>query len=89
MGKFQIGDRVRIVDVPNNHCVAGWHPSMDKYCGKEAVITGKCSYYKLDIDNGEWYWSSDIIRKVMPELPDLDPVPPDALQILFGCGGEG
>lgn len=85
MGKFQVGDRVRIIDVPNKYCAAGWNPAMDKYCGKEAVITSKYSHYKLDIDNGEWYWSSDIIRKVtMPELPDLDPVPPEALQILFG-----
>lgn len=89
MGEFQVGDRVRIVDEPNEYCQAGWAHEMDQYCGKEATVTRANKWCMLDIDGGCWSWSPDIITKVSPELPDLDPIPPDALQILFGCGGEG
>lgn len=82
--EFQVGDRVRIVDEPNECCQAGWADDMDNYCGKEAIITGGNRWYELDIDGGRWSWSSDIITKAAPELPDLDPVPSELLQILLG-----
>lgn len=84
MGEFQVGDRVRIVDEPNEYCQAGWTDDMDQYCGKEATVTSASRWCTLDIDRGRWSWSPDIITKVPPELPDLDAVPPETFQILFG-----
>ncbi len=83
---FQIGDHVRIVDKPLQFCDAGWMISMGQYCGMEATITGKSRYYRLDIDNGEWWWSEDCFAGgVKPQvLPDLDPVSVEELSSLFG-----
>ena len=66
-----IGAKVRIVDEPIYDCEAGWADEMDRYCGSEATIVGvghgHC--YRLDIDDEEWSWSSDIITLIPQDIP--------------------
>lgn len=67
---FNIGDKVKIKSLKTVREVkekgydfpAHFNHTMERYCGKEAVIKatgsntwGKCYY--LDIDNGVWQWS--------------------------------
>ena len=49
---FQIGDRVRVVDMPFRECPFNWVKPMDKLCGKEFEISNvgwsrerSCYYY--------------------------------------------
>lgn len=92
MPVFDVGDYVRIVDEPDWNCDVGWDEGMTQYCGQTARVAsvGRRTV-RLDIDNRRFVWNAQIIQLIKPpcELPDLDPVPPEALQILFGCGGEG
>lgn len=72
---FYVGARVRIVDEPLYGCSAGWADEMSQYCGKEAtIVSGGFGYwYRLDIDNGQWSWSADIVTLAAPmDLPDLE-----------------
>lgn len=66
-----IGAKVHIVDEPIYGCEAGWADEMDQYCGSEATIVGggRGGCYHLDIDDGEWSWSSDIITLIPQDIP--------------------
>ena len=66
-----IGAKVRIVDEPIYGCEAGWAEEMDQYCGSEATIVGggRGYCYRLDIDDEEWSWSSDIITLIPQDIP--------------------
>lgn len=86
--KFNVGDFVQVIDEPDWDCNVGWCDEMSQYCGQIARIAlvrlnGTIS---LDIDKGRFLWSRDIVRLVDApcNLPDLDSVPPEAFQILFG-----
>lgn len=71
--EFDIGDAVRIVDERPWTCKAGWANRMDSYLGMEAVITEICDkgMFRLDVDNGAWVWSDDIITEI-EEITEFD-----------------
>ncbi len=81
-----VGDIVQIVSEPNLCAPCGWWGGMNKYCGMEARITRVApnGYYDIDIDMGESWWSDDCFVEQYIELPDLDPIPPEALSELYG-----
>ena len=51
-----------VVDVP-----CSFVQGMVKYIGQKATITyTSCDITKLDIDHGDWNWSSEMLRLVSP-----------------------
>lgn len=69
--KFKIGDKVKIREDLVVDLLYGcdiFVSDMSEYCGKEATITAiRDSYlkgvaYLLDIDNGEWYWTDEMLE---------------------------
>lgn len=69
MGKFKVGDVVRIVSVENCHW--GHNEDMISMVGKEAEISEAClygdlSHYYLDpsIDKNQWSWSDECFELV-------------------------
>jgi len=73
MGKFKVGDRVRIrPDLKQGHTVhTGYEvyvsSSMMEFRGGFAKIMGAWdSCYKLDIDDSVWNWSEDLL---LPKTP--------------------
>lgn len=68
--KFKIGDKVKIredlvVDLAYGCDV--FISDMSEYCGKEATITDNCfkdGVYSLDIDDGVWYWTEEMLEDV-------------------------
>lgn len=67
MGKFKVGDKVRIKkDLKDGEFYGEdfYNGEMDKYKGKIATID-KCIYnkkYRLDIDNHEWCWTDEMLE---------------------------
>lgn len=63
---FKVGDRVTIVDVPQQTLegpdgALKWSREMDKFCGRPATV-GVVSHkglpaVKLDVDSGKWWWA--------------------------------
>lgn len=73
--RFEIGDKVKIreglVDGEEYNGVP-FNGKMKKYEGEIAKITKKLSEdYELDIDNGEWCWSDDMLEHI-PNLKNGD-----------------
>ena len=61
--KFKIGDYVKIKEGLKARNTNNFAIDMEKYCGKVAkIIEINSRYYKLNIDNGEWYWSYDMLE---------------------------
>lgn len=70
--KFKIGDKVKIREDLVVDLLYGcdvFMSEMSDYRGKEANITAihhnylKDDVYSLDIDNGEWYWTDEMLEK--------------------------
>lgn len=73
--KFKVGDKVRIrKDLKSMERYNGisFTVEMEEYRGKVAKIT-KISFdnYELDIDDGEWFWSDNMLEHV-PNLENGD-----------------
>lgn len=73
--KFKVGDKVRIrKDLKSRERYNGisFTVEMEEYRGKVAKIT-KIIFdnYKLDIDDGEWFWSDNMLEHV-PNLENGD-----------------
>lgn len=87
---YKVGDTVRIVSSRANSTTVGWTGPMIDLLGQEATITyaevdNGTNYYRIDLDDEEYWWADDCFdERVVHELPDLDPVPPETFQILFG-----
>ena len=84
---YKKGDYVQIVPKRPYRCAAGWVSEMEEFCGKIATLVSEHydePWWRIDIDGGEWWWSPDCFAEKIPELPDLDTVPPETFQILFG-----
>lgn len=77
MNKFKVGDKVRIKEDLKayfNYNGCYFASEMEKYEGKIAVIkffsikngekNANNYRYKLDIDDGYWWWSSSMLEKV-------------------------
>lgn len=63
---YEVGDRVLIrpdldsFEVDDFIESLNWDGEMSAYAGMEATITQVCSKsYKIDIDDGAWFWSED------------------------------
>ena len=42
-----------------------FNPEMEKYCGLEAtVVVINDNKYELDIDDGDWHWTDDLVESV-------------------------
>lgn len=68
---FKVGDKVRIIsdlNIDMDNIVK----EMMEYAGKETTVN-KISYgtYELEIDNGEWEWSDEMLEKVETGIPVL------------------
>ena len=66
LGRFNVGDTVRIVYDPYDDCPFGWVYEMNRYCGMEATIERKhyndayCTYaYKVNVDGQKFTWCED------------------------------
>ncbi len=73
--KFEVGDKVRIrKDLKSRERYNGisFTVEMEEYRGKVAKIT-KIIFdnYKLDIDDGEWFWSDNMLEHI-PNLENGD-----------------
>ena len=69
MSKFKIGDKVRVRKdlVVDKYYGCGWNftERMEQYCGNKAKITRVSNtFYDLDIDNGEFAWTDDMLEPV-------------------------
>lgn len=74
--KYQVGTTIKLknaeelkrLDNENKLGMGYSSNGMDKYCGKIATIIEACEdYYKLDIDNGDWFWEDAMIENVKCE----------------------
>lgn len=68
MGKFNVGDKVRIKE-DLSECEFGYTPYMDAYKGKEATVIrtfGKGGI-ELDIDKQVWNWSENVLELIEEE----------------------
>ena len=88
MHGFNTGDYVQVIDEPDWDCVVGWCDDMTQYCGETARVTRvtPSGTVRIDIDGGRFIWNSQIVKlvEIALDLPDLNPVPPETFQILFG-----
>ena len=67
MHKFKIGDKVRVRKdlVVDKYYGCGFTERMEQYCGNKAKITRVSNtFYDLDIDNGEFAWTDDMLEPV-------------------------
>lgn len=82
MPKYNVGDKVMICDSPPEHCNVGFAIAMEEYCGQVATII-ELTYdawfdqdvYRLDVDNGKWKWSDEIVKGFFVEELPLFEVP--------------
>jgi hypothetical protein len=66
--KYNLGDKVKIKDTLEGCWKANSEGKMNKYCGKEAIINTVFScYYSLDIDDGEWAWTDEMLEDYTDE----------------------
>lgn len=87
MAKYNVGDKVKICECNPGHCDVGFARAMENYCGQVATII-KLTYddwsdqdvYRLDVDNGKWKWSDEIVEGFcVEELPLFEA--PDEVQL--------
>lgn len=74
---YQVGDKIRIredlADHSREYQPVGINREMVKLAGRVAVITGyqhhaiedACLLYELDIDDGRWYWTDEMLTPVV------------------------
>lgn len=93
MPKYQVGDRVRVVDTPYFDCKFGWDDddsiSMTSFCGMEATIMSIEHYkyhvadgYEIDIDDGRYTWCDGCFTSA----EDIDLIESD-MDVTFLLGG--
>lgn len=60
---YEVGDNVKVV---KNFYLDGLGLAVKKYGGQTATITAiTCGgNYKLDIDNGDWFWSERALEPI-------------------------
>ena len=69
MSKYEVGNKVLLrkdLEVGKMYKGCSFAESMKQYIGKEAIIK-KVDYdgdYKIDLDDGEWYWTDDMFEVV-------------------------
>lgn len=71
MNRFNKSDKVRIKEDLIGGQYYGaiyFSEEMEKYCGLETEISRVANYYKLNIDDGEWYWSDEMLESVEKEI---------------------
>lgn len=63
--KLKRGDKVRIKE-NLNECEFGYGAPMEEFIGKEATVmeTYDRGRILLNIDNGEWYWSEEVLELI-------------------------
>lgn len=72
---YRIGDIVLIVSKKPVNCSAGWCGGMGQYLAQVATITSLHKhgpYYRIDLDDGEFWWSEDCFDGILADLPDLE-----------------
>ena len=81
---YKAGDCVIVrPDLTQGHGYSVYvNEEMIKYAGASAIITATwphhTGHYMLDIDNGEWEWTSDLL------FPDKEYEIEDDISILYG-----
>ena len=75
--KFKVGDKVKIKeDLSFGHYSTVYFSTpMKGYRGKEAKITYVSPYdgtFNLDIDNGNWWWSEDMLEPFISKFTKSD-----------------
>ena len=76
MARFKIGQKVRIIDnlIEKDH-FPGVTPEMRAMEGKECTIKFVPSLYdecyRLEEDEGSWFWAEDWLEEPYPELKDI------------------
>lgn len=74
--KFQVGQKVMVVDEPYMECPLIWISSMSAFCGMEATITRAdymgCGIYRylIDLDRGLYNWCENCFVDLPPEIDD-------------------
>ncbi len=86
---FKRGDHVQIISEPDWDCAVGWANDMSQYCGQDAQVLSvyPSGAVKLNIDGQRFVWNEEIIFPIpdlLCNLPDLDPIAPEALSELYG-----
>lgn len=78
--KFKVGDRVTIVsdremeDFQYSKKWPGVALNMYDYCGRTAIVVSTCddfgngSYFRIDIDNGDYIWTGDLAKRNFARL---------------------
>lgn len=85
--RFNVGDRVRIVDAPVYNGTFGWSEYMDEFLGMETEIVGVCwlshygAYeYSIKADDQEWAWCEEFFVIDEPDIEEVD----RPIESLFG-----
>lgn len=64
-GRFKVGDQVGIINLKGN--MPNVVQAMLKFSNEEAkIILVSLTYYRLDIDNGEWGWEDFMLEPTSP-----------------------
>lgn len=75
---LKVGDKVRIKDNVREKCTFGCNAKMASYAGKVTTIKNisesifKDYKIKLDIDNGVWNWSENVLELVKKSDENID-----------------
>lgn len=76
---MRVGDKVRIKDNAREKCAFGCNAKMVPYVGKSTTIKCisnsiffNCKKIKLDIDNGVWNWSENVLELVKKADENID-----------------
>lgn len=77
--KFQVGDKVIVVDEPFYSCPFDWADEMDEFCGNEVTIDGFQYFpwcdalgYFIDEDNGNFTWCENCFAVPIPDIEESD-----------------
>ena len=84
--KYKVGDKVKIKSLEwyNRKALDYgftindilFDHKMSEYCGRLAVIEKLgAAYYKIDIDNGEWFWYDWMLEDEFEVQKDKDLIP--------------
>lgn len=80
--KYKVGDKVRIKSrewYEKNKNISGnilfgdtlFIAAMHRYCGNIATITSVGDIYRIDIDNGKWGWTDEMLEDDEPQVSEM------------------
>lgn len=91
--KYKVGDKVKIREdlvVDEIYGDDSFAEEMERYKGKTATITDVyCGKYEIDIDDGDWCWTDEMLEDCVDILESTDDVKAKTVDIgyhLKYCG---